>query len=111
MLPEEALLGIFAFYVCEDYYKYRWETLVHVCRRWRSIVFSAPCRLNLQLVCTSGTPVKEMLDIWPGLPISVQIYGRSHELNHNVLAALENHHRICEVHVNDVSDGEIQELA
>jgi hypothetical protein len=52
-----------------------------------------------------------MLDIWPGLPISVQIYGRSHELNHNVLAALENHHRICEVHVNDVSDGEIQELA
>ena len=111
MLPDEILLGIFAFYVCEDYDKYRWETLVHVCRRWRSIVFAAPCRLNLQLVCTSGTPVKLKLNIWPALPISIQVYGRFYELNHNVLAALENHDRIREVHVNDMSDREIEILA
>ena len=27
----------------------RWHTLVHVCKRWRSVVFSSPRRLDLRL--------------------------------------------------------------
>ena len=65
MLPEELLLEIFDFYLCEVDYKEEWETLVHVCRRWWFVVFSAPLRLDLRPVCTGGTPVKEMLGIWP----------------------------------------------
>ena len=55
MLPDEALLSIFDFYV--GFYAdkdpptkggiERWQSLVHVCRRWRSIVFGSPRRLNL----------------------------------------------------------------
>ena len=101
MLPEETLLEIFGFHLCADYDDKAWETLVHVCRRWRSIVFAAPRRLNLKLVCTSGTPARKMLEIWPAFPISVQV---DRIIDDNVLAALKKHDRICEVYVNDVSD-------
>ncbi|KAI0302760.1 hypothetical protein BC826DRAFT_966031 [Russula brevipes] len=48
-----------------------WHTLVHVCRRWRNIVFASPRRLNLRLLCRRGRPVRAMLDIWPALPIVI----------------------------------------
>jgi hypothetical protein len=48
---------MFDFYVDEDGETKEdvevWQVLVHVCRRWRSIVFGSPRRLNLQLFCTS----------------------------------------------------------
>jgi hypothetical protein len=106
-LPEEILLDIFALHMPESYDDRRWENLVHVCRRWRSVVFAAPRRLNLQLVCTSGTPARKMLDIWPALPISIRVYGI---INNNILAAFEEHDRICEVRVTNVSDLELKSL-
>ncbi len=33
----------------------------HVCQKWRSVVFGSPRRLNLRLLCTKRTPVREML--------------------------------------------------
>jgi hypothetical protein len=113
MLPEEILLEIFSFYVCGSYDNHEWKTLVHVCRRWRAIVFAAPRHLNLRLVCTERTPVSEMFDIWSTLPIVLQVNGTSDKLNDNLLAALEKHDRICEVRVfvNNASVGEIKELA
>ena len=52
MLPDDVLLAIFDF--CGDKYELEaWQTLVHVCRRWRSVVLGSPRRLGLQLVCTS----------------------------------------------------------
>ena len=110
-LPEEILLEKFSFYMCEVYFNDIWETLVHVYWRWRSIVFAAPQRLNLQLLCTSGTPASKMLDIWPALPISLRVDGRSDVLNDNVFAALEKYDRICKVHISNVSDGVVKELA
>ena len=57
MLSDDVLLGMFDFYVDEDGETKEdvevWQVLVHVCRRWRSIVFGSPRRLNLQLFCTS----------------------------------------------------------
>jgi hypothetical protein len=29
-----------------------WHALVHVCRRWRSLVFASSRRLNLRILCT-----------------------------------------------------------
>ena len=50
MLPDDVLLEIFDFFVEEegrgpkvDFEE--WHTLVHVCRRWRSVVFKSPHRL------------------------------------------------------------------
>jgi hypothetical protein len=109
MLHEEILLEIFFFFVYG--YDDAWVTLIHVCRRWRSIVFAAPRRLNLRLFCTGWTPAEEMLDIWPALPIVVRVCGNEDEINDNVLAALKEHDRICEVHVDNVSEDDIEELA
>ena len=73
MLPDLALLEIFHFYM-NDEEKERveaWRPLVHVCRKWRQVVFESPRRLDLWLYCGAGTPVKEKLDIWPHLPIAI----------------------------------------
>ena len=48
-----------------------WHGLVHVCQRWRQLVFGSPRRLDLQIFCTNGTPVMENLDFWPPLPIAI----------------------------------------
>ena len=84
-LPEDVLLEIFVFYVDEtededdDTSPFdekgmieSWQTLVHVCRRWRSVVFGSPRRLKLQLVYTCNTPARDTLDVWPPLPLSIR---------------------------------------
>ena len=71
LLPDVSLLEIFDFYMDEDQIE-AWHTLVHVCQEWRNIVFGWPRRLDLRHLCTYRIPVREMLDIWPLLPIVVQ---------------------------------------
>jgi hypothetical protein len=74
ILPDDVLLEIFEIdTVNEDIH--RWHTLVHVCRRWRTVVFASTHHLNLQLRRMSKTPVREMLDIWPALPIFIEDQG------------------------------------
>src|ERR1700741_876926 len=69
ILPDDVVLEMISFYLAD--HSFRWCTLVHVCRRWRSIVFSSPLRLDLQIICTVSTPAREKLDVWPALPISI----------------------------------------
>ena len=49
-----------------------WHRLIHVCRRWRSLVFSSPIFLNLKLVCGPWTRVELTSTIWPPLPITIR---------------------------------------
>ncbi|KAH9016493.1 hypothetical protein EDB85DRAFT_2207621 [Lactarius pseudohatsudake] len=79
---------------------WNWHTLVHVCRRWRQIIFASPNRLDLQLLCTHGAPVREVLGYWPQtLPISID-YGYyswkdlTPDDEDNMLAALERRERV-----------------
>jgi hypothetical protein len=76
MLPDLALLEIFDFYqINHNSSRIQWwSLLVHVCRRWRQIIFESPIRLNLQIRCTRGTPVKKHLRIWPAFPIVIDYY-------------------------------------
>ena len=79
---------------------WRWHRLAHVCRRWRQIVLESPHRLDLQIFCTNGTPVRENLDIWPPFPISIQYPNTKAFTPHdkdNLFAALEHPSRICYV--------------
>ena len=51
-LPDIVLLDTFDFYLgkenADELYDYDvWQILVHVCRRWRSIVFASPRRLDI----------------------------------------------------------------
>ena len=76
-LADDVLLQIFEFYVFErprygDKTRVeKWQSLVHVCRRWRTLVLGSPRRLNLRLLCTPQTPAKHILDVWPALPLIV----------------------------------------
>jgi hypothetical protein len=105
-LPDDALLEIF------DHYMYgvrlgeetqkdgerAWQSLVHVCRQWRSIVFGSSRRLDLRLVCTEGTRTKDRLDVWPALPLVVHCnIGVNPIRRDNIIAVLERTDRVCHI--------------
>jgi hypothetical protein len=94
ILPDLALLELFNFYVDEVGPIEKWHTLVHVCRRWRNMVFRSPRRLGLQLFCTAKKPVRETLHVWPPLPIVIR-HG-CHPTD-NIVAALKHTDRVCEI--------------
>ena len=64
-LPDDVLLAVFASYLALFFEKNAWHTLVHVCQRWRYLVFASPGHLDLQLICTTETRAREMLGVWP----------------------------------------------
>jgi len=100
MLPDIALLNIFDCYLRGSGGIEAWRTLVHVCQEWRNLIFGSPRRLNLRLVCTARRPVREMLEIWPPLPIVIFPYGFSKTSTlaaDNIIAALEYNDRVHHV--------------
>ena len=76
-----------------------WGLLVHVCRRWRQVVFASPRRLDLRILCTTRTPARKNLGIWPSFPITISDFhcGNSNEDEDNLIAALEHSDRVSEV--------------
>ena len=105
VLPDDVLLDIFDFYVAlhspglgklEVEAVEAWQSLVHVCRRWRNVVFRSPRRLNLRLRFTPKTPARDTLDIWPAFPLVICGYMNPSETE-NVIAALEQSNRVCQV--------------
>jgi hypothetical protein len=103
ILPDVALLEIFDFYVDQHPRMIAWYTLVHVCRKWRNVVFGSPRRLNLRLWCYESTPVRERLDVWPHLPIVIKGGGEGRWGVNNLIAALEHNDRICQISIWPVS--------
>ena len=106
VLPDDVLLETFYFYMNNDSIGFErrrdtdaWQSLVHVCRRWRSLVFGSPRRLRLRLVCTPGTPTKDTLDVWPTLPLIINgfINPTLSSGADNLIAALGQSNRVCEV--------------
>jgi hypothetical protein len=109
MLPDVALLEIFDSYM-DGARIDAWHTLVHVCRNWRDVAFCSPRRLHLQLCCKARTPVRELLDIWPPLPIVVKDYGYEPWDEGNVIAALEHNDRVCDFHFARVPSAHLEKV-
>ena len=80
-----------------------WQLLVHVCRRWRNVVFRSPRRLNLRLYCTPETPAKDTLDIWPAFPLIVWGDIKSSGAD-NIIAALEQRNRVSHVYLFNLAN-------
>jgi hypothetical protein len=107
VLPDDVLLEIFDFYVLKDYYDKEsieeWQSLVHVCRRWRRAVFGSPRRLDLQLFCATKalarTRVRDMLDLWPALPLLIEGSTNPEELD-NIIAILERSDRVSHINIH-----------
>ena len=69
-----------------------WMLLVHVCRRWRCLVFGSPRRLNVRLYCTPKT-TGDKLEIWPALPLLINGQISSLVVD-NIIALLKLHDRV-----------------
>jgi hypothetical protein len=119
VLPDDVLLDIFDFYMGDDittsYDKKAveaWQTLVHMCQRWKSLVFRSPRRLNLQLVRTTEPRTRDKLDIWPALPIFVhgEMASESPSGTDNIVAALEQNNRVCGVILEDLADWQLEQV-
>ena len=117
MLPNDVLLEIFDFCRtnCDTFLSvWEWHLLVHVCPRWRQVVFASPLRLNLQILCTYGTPVRKYLSIWPAFPIIIDLYsmtGIPPNDEDNVVAALSSKllDRICVIRL-DVTGSQLESI-
>ena len=116
ILPDDVVLEIFYFYV-NLYSLYggkteseKWQSLVHVCRRWRSLVSQSPRRLNLRLYCSPQTPAKDKLDVWPALPLVIQ--GRMTSLSgtDNVISALGQSNHVCKVDLWDIAKWQFEKV-
>jgi hypothetical protein len=118
MLPDEVLLEMFYFYVGEHKYDplkrnkeiEEWQTLVHVCRRWRTTVFGSTIRLNLRLLCTSKTPARDALDVWPALPLLIEDEDFASEGVDNIVAALECSDRVDKIRLWYVGGSEMEDI-
>ena len=113
-LPDHVLLKIFDLYRVSSKmghaaHTWPWKRLVHVCQKWRSLVFASPHSLDLRLFCDPRTPVRKTLDIWPDLPIiiradlasSAYIYRNSED--ENIVAALEHRDRVFKVELKNMT--------
>lgn len=113
-LPGHILLEVFNFFVNEANQIEGWHTLAHVCQTWRNIVFDSPRRLNLRLLCTARRRVRELLYIWPALPIILRDRDGPTSLVEgvdNIIAALEQNDRVCEIVLGGIPDSLLERLA
>ena len=101
--PADALLEIFRFYIDQARVD-GWQTLVHVCRRWRYVALGSPRHLKLYLYCktTDRTSVRRMLDIWPPLPLVINTGVSWKHGSSDIIAALGHTDRIVEIHLSEV---------
>ena len=116
VLPDDVLLEIFDLYDHTSRLEVNlkrsmeaWQSL-HVCRRWRNLVFRSPRRLNLQLFCAPNTPAKDTLDVWPALPIFVQGRMALSLRTDNVIAALGQSNRVCQVALWELSNRQLEKV-
>ena len=111
VLPDVALLRIFDFYQENTTFPGEWRVLVQVCRKWRTIVFGSPRRLRLNLYCTPITPVRETLDVWPPLPIHINVeeWDWGDDVD-NILAALKHNDRTCGITLRGVPSSQLETI-
>ena len=115
-LDDDSILHVFYLYRpffedkdnIEDWnYNARWwYGLVHVCRRWRNILFGSAIYLGLSLLCTYGTPVADMLALSPPLPLLIGYFGYyrglTSEDEEGIILALKQHGRVRRIRLHRV---------
>ena len=85
---------------------------MHVCRRWRHVVFGSPRRLDLRLLCVNRRLVKT-LDMWPDLPIVVHV--DDHKVCQlpniaNMISMFKRNDRVCKISIDGVPNSLLEEL-
>ena len=119
-LPDDVLLDVFGFCMDVDdendddgLRQDRWLTLVHVCQRWRCVVFGSPRSLGLRLYCTPDRGAKETSDIWSELPIAIYCFIRAPKRPclTNIMAALKKPNRVCKICIDGIPNSLLKTFA
>jgi hypothetical protein len=75
-----------------------WYKLAHVCRLWRNLILGSPSQLNLNLLCSYGMPVADMLAHSPSLPLTICYHHIDREITaedeSGILLALSHRNRV-----------------
>ncbi|KAH9161024.1 hypothetical protein EDB89DRAFT_2080996 [Lactarius sanguifluus] len=113
VLPDNVFLDIFEFCLRDStmtelgviQHMRKWQILVHVCQRWRRIVFASPLRLDLHLSCSYGTPVRRNLGSWPiTLPLAIDYPSSLSRLTHrdedSIIFALKRTSRVHHIDIH-----------
>ena len=118
MLSDDVLLCTF-YFVQPDIASSRfldlswWQPVIHVCHRWRSVVFASPNFFRLRLVCDPWIPVG-LTAIWPPIPIIVwnmrNVADRAMPEDYDLDAAIVHPDRVHEIHLRFASS-QLQRLA
>ncbi|KAH9080189.1 hypothetical protein EDB83DRAFT_2608308 [Lactarius deliciosus] len=106
IFPDNILLEIFAFCLpdprttLDSEMRMRvWQRLVHVCQRWRRIIYASPRYLDLHLHCSNKMPFRKLknLGLWRDFPLAVGFYVPEGE--DDLIAALEHPDRVRRVDI------------
>ena len=106
ILPDNVFVDIFDFCLFQSKWDpsqrtKQWQILVHICQRWRSIIFASARRLDLYLTCSYRTRLEKNLAYWPvTFPLAIH-YTRRHRTpeDDGALAVLEHSDRIHHIKV------------
>jgi len=87
-----------------------WHAVVHVCKRWRHLIFAWPHHLDLRLACRSASAVAKALEIWPALPISIrsELDGENDD---DIITALEHRDRIAGINLSGLTKHQLERCA
>ena len=104
ILPDEIFLEI--FFIClhdpfMDFFEHskrEWQRLVHVCRRWRQIIYASPRYLDLLLYCSKGTFIRN-LSCWPAFPITINYFSLDPEDEDDVVSLLQHSDRVRKINL------------
>jgi len=90
-----------------------WYSLVQVCRRWRYLILGSAHHLGLSLVCSHGTPVAEMLEHSPPLPLIIDHIDHSDSITTEdeeaIVLALKHRDRVRRVRL-DIFVSDMQKI-
>jgi hypothetical protein len=114
ILSDDALLEVFRCCRADDnayLHSWTWKPLVHVCKRWRQIIFASPWYLHLVLLCNKRTPVRESLEIWPRFPIMMSFSPTDMSDQESVIFALQHPDRIVEIDFSGISRSKLQKIS
>ena len=90
-----------------------WHKLVHVCHRWRTLIFGSTRYLGLCLVCTYSTPVANMLGHSPPLPLVIDFFNAKRDITadeEGIMFALRQRDRVSRIRLR-MSASKLQKLA
>ncbi|KAI0258951.1 hypothetical protein BC834DRAFT_668044 [Gloeopeniophorella convolvens] len=82
--PDDVLLRVFDFYrlaapsPMETGWTWPWQSLAHVCHRWRHLIISSHKRLKLDLHITHGAPVASILRLPPSFAFDVGYWNEAY---------------------------------